>query len=249
MFFIISKLFTFLLSPITWVFLLLVSCIFAKNKKRRIIITLCVFYFFSNSFISSEVMRLLEPKHQAITENYKAIVVLAGFVAYDDSTQLTGFAESIDRLLYGLKEHQKNTNQYMIISGGSGSLSMPEMKESTIARNFVKDLNINTDKIINEPFSKNTFQNALYTKTILKKLGLENEKILLVTSAYHIPRAKACFDKQGINSIIYPVDYKAGPRKYNFDHLLLPSLSAFQDWYIILHEWVGLFTYRLKSYI
>ena len=90
-----------------------------------------------------------------------------------------------------------------------------------------------------ETNSRNTWENARETM----KLGYE--KVVLVTSAYHIKRSVYCFNRQGVSVIAAPTDYKCD-RGYNYDFFsFLPSISCLNNSYLALHEYVGLLIYRI----
>src|ERR1700722_11661615 len=104
MFFIISKLLAFIIAPITWVTALLIWALLTKDarkKRKLVIITFIVFYFFSNSFIIDESMRPYETpaiQENELTGKYDAAIVLGGMIAYDPAFVRPQFDRSVDRL-------------------------------------------------------------------------------------------------------------------------------------------------------
>ena len=109
MFFILSKVLLFLLSPIIWIFGLLLWTLFTKKTKRKkqlLITTIIVFYFFSNTFIVDEFVRAYEERnltYSDLVENYDVAIVLGGFSAYDESQEMVQFHTATDRLMAGIK--------------------------------------------------------------------------------------------------------------------------------------------------
>lgn len=253
LFFIASKLLSFAFSPIIWIFTLLLLAIFIKkpNAKKRILwATAIVFYLLSNSFLVDEAMRWWEVspvKTEQLNAPYDYIVVLGGMMSYyDTQTKQIGVNTSIDRLLQGLKLYKKGYARKMLISGGDGSLLKSIGKEADYIKEYLNDIGLDSDSIIVESQSQNTYENAKYSVQILRNDSAK--KILLVTSAFHMRRALACFKKQGIEADYYPAERYSGKRKYTFDHLLIPDLQAIEKWDRLVHEWVGYFMYKVMGY-
>jgi len=71
--------------------------------------------------------------------------------------------------------------------------------------------------------------------------------VLLSTSAIHMKRSLLCFNKQGLDVIPFSVD-RAESRKFYPDELLLPRATILSDWYHLIHEWVGVLTYKIVGY-
>ena len=79
-----------------------------------------------------------------------------------------------------------------------------------------------------------------------KKYG---SSFLVITSAFHIYRTKMCFEKQGIQAFYFPVDEHSGAVVYTPDKLFVPTEAALNSWSILLHEWLGLLSYKIAGYI
>jgi len=254
MFFIISKILHFLIAPLTWVFIILLWAFLAKNKKQKqrlILISIITLYFFSNSFIVDEVYRMYEERDQKLTElanNYDVVIILGGFVTYDNIQEMEKFRAASDRFLQGLKIYKLKKAKKIMVVGGSGSISNPNTKEGPILAHYLQQIGVPLKDIIVESESKNTYQNAINSAKILRKL-YPNGKFLLITSAFHMPRAKRCFKKIGLNIVPFSVDQYVGKRKFVFDHLFIPNVEALKKWEIIIHEWVGLISYKIVGYI
>ncbi|MFN4234581.1 MAG: YdcF family protein [Bacteroidia bacterium] len=253
MFFILSKILSFIIHPVTWIFVLLLFTVFAKKEKRKkwAIISLVVFYIFSNEFLFCEVMRSWEEPRKKMDDLgvYDIVIVLGGMITFDSDFERMQANRGIDRSLQGLLVYKKGKAKKLFISGGSGSLQFPDMKEAIILKNYLTQIGIPEQDILIESESKNTYENAVYTRKELERLGLHHSKLLLVTSASHMYRAKKCFEKQGLMVDTYSADVVAGPRKFVFDHVFLPNGNTLNDWYNLLHELLGVVIYKIMGYI
>ena len=109
MFFILSKILLFILSPIIWIFSLLVWAFLTKNsvrKKKLLLTTLIAFYFFSNTFITDEFVRIYEERNQTYSElpnDFDVAIVLGGFSGYDEKQEMVQFHTATDRLMAGIQ--------------------------------------------------------------------------------------------------------------------------------------------------
>jgi uncharacterized SAM-binding protein YcdF (DUF218 family) len=254
MFFYLSKLLVFIISPIVWIFTLLILALCLKNpkiKKRLLFTTLIVFYVFSNSFVLDECMRLWEytSKDLTLTEHYEAAIVLGGMTSYDPRLDKPQFSNSADRLWQTLPLLKSGQIKKIILTGGSGSILHPEEKESGILKKYLLKIGIADSCIIIENESKNTRENALFTKQLLDSLQLKSN-FLFVTSAFHMRRSIGTFEKIGLKNIRpFCTDRYSGPRKFEFDHLFIPNTHAFDKFTLLIHEIIGYMVYKTIGYI
>jgi uncharacterized SAM-binding protein YcdF (DUF218 family) len=254
MFFIISKLLAFIIAPIVWVTVLFIWTLLTKDvrkKQRLLIVTFIVFYFFSNSFILDEFYRPYETpavRESDLAGKYDAGIVLGGMIAYDPTFVRPQFDRAVDRLMQAATLYRDGKIRKIFLSGGSGSIIEKDVLESYILKNYLLKLGIPDTSIIVEGHSKNTRENAVFSKPLLDSLN-KNGRYLLITSAFHMPRAIKCFNKVGIHVTPYSVDRYSGPRKFVLDHVFIPSTGALDSWNILLHEWLGLVMYKISGYI
>jgi len=252
MFFLISKLLTFFFYPLSWVFILLVVSFFWKQRARFLRITaLVLLWFFSNAFIQHEVNHWWETPILLDTDIPKAetAVVLGGYAYYSPSNDRLTFRESGDRLFQAIRLIEMGSADQLVISGGSGFVFLPDMKEALFVEDYLNDIHFPKRKLHIESESRNTHENAVFTAEILKEKSLDNSPVILVTSAYHMPRAIACFEKQGIEVIPFATDPRIGDRMFSLDHMLLPSANTLAYWNVLIHEWVGYVGYWIMGYI
>lgn len=253
MFFYLSKLLAFILAPLTWVFILLFWAWRTKietRKRKLFIISICTLYFFSNSFIVDEFMRMWEYTSEDLkkTEKFEYAIVLGGMTTYDPRLDKPKFISSADRLWQVLPLLKNGQVQKIILTGGSGSINHPEEKEAAILKKYLLKLDIPDSLIIIENESKNTRENATNTKLILDSLKVKS-KILFVTSAFHMKRGIGCFNKVGVTNLRpFCTDRFSGLRKFEFDHLLIPNSHALDEFTLLIHEISGFITYKVRGY-
>jgi uncharacterized SAM-binding protein YcdF (DUF218 family) len=252
MFFLFSKILAFTIAPLTWIIVLLFFAVFSKNetrKKKCLYWTLGLTLFFSNSFIFDEAARLWEipaTPYEKV-DNYEYAILLGGMSVDDEELDRVQFFRGVDRLIQTIDLYKRGKVKKIIFTGGSGRVLKPEMKEAALVKPYILKMGVAEEDLIIENESKNTRENALFTKKIVDSLQLKNN-FLLVTSAFHMRRSLGCFQKTGYVVTPYSTDRYAGPRKYEFDHLLVPNISTINDWNNLVHEIVGYFIYKIMGY-
>ena len=103
-----------------------------------------------------------------------------------------------------------------------------------------------------ETEAKNTRENALFSHRTLEENGyvdFPSTKILLITSAFHMKRAKACFVKTGLYPDTFPTDYYSSSPNLTSKSLIEPSIHSISIWHILVKEWVGILAYQMAGYI
>ena len=254
MFFIISKLYSFLLMPYMWLFLLLLFILIIKNQKRArklLWITFIGFYFFSNSFIIDELTRLWEfdmtPTEKLQT--YDAGIVLGGgMVQIDKKLNRVIYRNNIDRIMQAIDLYKAGKIKKILISSASGTLFERFQNESKILKPFLVRIGIPENDILIDTLSDNTRQNAVQSARILNK-EFPKGKFLLITSAMHMRRAIGCFKKVGISPDLYPTNKVSGERKFYFDFMFIPNLEALNGWSGLAHEVFGYVIYAVMGYV
>lgn len=254
MFFYLSKILFFLTTPILWVFVLLFWSVLTKKplrKKRLLWASLFTFYFFSNSFITDEFVRMYESPCQSYSEiegTYDVAIVLGGFSNYQAKKEVVQFHSQTDRLMAGIKLYKTGKVKKIMITSGSGQIMRPDEREALFIGKYLKEIGIPERDLIIESESKNTRENAVYSAEILNE-KYKKGKYILITSAFHMPRAKRCFEKVELDITPFSVDHQSGSRKYLLDHLFIPSVHSFLRWQILIKEWLGFIAYKMMGYI
>jgi len=253
MFFLLSKLLTFLLSPLVWVFVILFLALFTKKVKRKkkiLIVGIVVLYIFSNEFICNEVYRSWEYPFTRIGngETYDYAIILGGYSGFDTEFSRVKFDEATDRFNQSYQLYQQGKVKKLFLTGGSGSVLHQDETEADKIKEFLISLKVPEQDIIMDKVSRNTHENATCTFDWLSKND-PNAKCLLITSATHMRRALGCYKKVGLNVTAYTTHRLSDPRKFDPDTLFLPSARNLTKWDIFLKEEVGIVIYKIAGYI
>jgi len=254
MFFYLSKILSFLLTPLAWVLILLLLALVFRDRKRSrrfLIIAFITLYFFSNPFIADEMIRVWETPtvmQSTLLEQYDfGIVMGGGMITIDKEKNRPVFRDNVDRIMQAVSLYKNGRINKILISGGSGSLIYRDMKESELLKDYLVNIGIDAEDIIIETESDNTFENARNTNEILVN-EYPDCSCLLITSAIHMKRAKACFIKLDVDVGEFPTNQIAGERRYQFSHLFVPDVDSLGKWEKFLHEFVGFFVYKIMGY-
>ena len=133
----------------------------------------------------------------------------------------------------------------MVFTGGSGSL-IAKSKEAPAARELLIELGVDPARIIVEEKSRNTEENAQFTAAIVRPEP--KQRWLLVTSAFHMPRAIGVFEKAGFDVVADPVAYRTLGPGHGWQWDLDPG-RGFRIFETAVHEWIGLAVYRATGRI
>ena len=172
MFFILSKLLDFLISP-TIVLLLLSAAALLVNKedhrKKIMKVILGILLLLTNPFIINQLYRFWEIENKTQPGKvYDAGIILSGFMGKDNVYNSLSFGSGADRLTEGLMLYRKGKIQKIIISGGSGSL-VDDTRESALAKEFlVKYCAVPDSAVLIDTISRNTYENAVESKKIIE---------------------------------------------------------------------------------
>lgn len=179
--------------------------------------------------------------------NFDAIVVLAGGASHPPGLAPELSGASWRRLWKGIALHRALGGTLPIIySGGSGDPFDPVSREAELAQQYATDIGIDPRQFWIEHASRNTYENGVETKHFLEQRfpDASRFRILLVTSAWHLPRAVGVFERLGFDVTPIAADILSGTP--TLDPLsFFPSADAFSASVAGIHEWVGMLSYRL----
>ena len=250
MLFYFSKFLWFFFNPFNlFIYTLFLSFILYKLKFNfisQILYFLSIFIFVVTAVLptGSYLNYLLELNYVNLkleTREIDGILILAGA----SNPHLTkvhnqiNVNDSAERLVESIHLINSFPEAKIIFSGGLG--------HSDVAKLFYKNMGVDINKIIFEDKSRNTYENILFSKKIINPK--ENQKWIIVTSAFHLKRSLAISKKLNWKFIPYPVDFRKSKKfkwKLSQSFNFLRNINEFKS---SSHEWVGLISYKLLGRI
>ena len=151
-----------------------------------------------------------------------------------------------DRIITAAALAHRYPNARVVFSGGSANLIANDTREADFASAIFESLGISRSRLIMERASRNTQENAQFSKALVAPK--DGERWLLVTSAFHMPRSIGLFRKAGFAVEACPVDWRVGGRDdlMGFSNIILDGLGRTE---IAVREWIGLIAYRATGKI
>jgi len=255
MFFPLSKVLGFFAIPSNLVIsigvlgLLLLPTRFARTGRALAFASLTVLAVLGLSPIGNALIIPLEerfPPWDAARGAPDGIIVLGGAISPDVSAARDEVAlnEAAERLTVAAELARRYPDARILLSGGSAALIYDEGAEALLTLRLLQDLGIARARILLEDRSRNTVENAVFSKAIAQPKS--GERWLLVTSAHHLPRAVGVFRKVGFPVEPYPVDWRTrGPKDVLRPFATLGDGLRRSD--TAVREWVGLAVYWLTG--
>lgn len=255
MFFILSKTIGVLFQPLMLIVLPGLMAFFVaadRWKKRLLLSSLTLLIFFSNEFIANEAIGMYEAPLVPMSEirkKYEWGILLTGATNPNKELQDRVYLNhSPERVTHTVMLYHRGVFRKLLISGGSSSIFTKDSayREAAALRNVFITMGIPDSVIVTEENSRNTYENAVESARVLA--GVPPTDCLLITSAFHIPRAQGCFRRVGMVCDVFPTDSKFNKRSFKPDGMLLPSARALEIWEILFKEWVGRLAYAMAGY-
>jgi uncharacterized SAM-binding protein YcdF (DUF218 family) len=181
----------------------------------------------------------------AIEGRVDGIVVLGG--AANIMRGQLAFNEAASRLVAAVGLALKHPESKLVFTGGdAGFFERGEETEAEAAAVLFGLAGIRPDRLVLEDRSRNTRENALFTRELV--VPKPGERWLLVTSAFHMPRAIACFRALGLALEPYPVDFRTAGQATDYWRPFARFSEAMRMADLAAKEWIGIVGYRLAGY-
>ena len=244
--FVLSKLLGYLLNPFVWVVLfILFAYLSGKRKRYWVKMAFYTLVLFSNPWIADHAIGLIEYPPTSIDDRkFDVGIMLTGATnPYIDEPAGVHFESGADRFITVLKLYHSGIINQILITGGTGQL-LTDYKEAELLGSLARSMGVPDSALIIESNARNTYENAVYSKQIVDSLDIKNA--VLITSAFHMYRSLACFEKQQLTVMPFPTDFRSastGMRSW------VPTLEALGQWQTIFHEGFGLLYYWVRGYI
>lgn len=266
MFFVASKIFTFLCQPSSLSVILLTAGLVLAGRTdthtlglRMAWAGLTAIVILGLLPVGNAIILPLEERFASVappqaTDRVTGIIILGGFEDGWVSGGRGGLAinEASERLTEGLRLGLAFPDAKVVFTGGVGGIrglggpwSAGDAATGPVS-DFLIAAGIARDRVILEGKSRNTHENAQFLAEMIKPDS--SQKWVLVTSAYHMPRSVALFRKAGFNVWPYPVDYRTRSRE-DLTRIFERIPAGLQRTDLAVTEWIGLLAYRLTGRI
>lgn len=255
MFFVLSKTLGYLARPLVIIgALLLASWLSRKSGRRKFFLVsgLALLAFFSNEFIANEVMNAWEIKATPFSEidrPYTFGILLCGAAKSEvGPADRVYIGAAADRVNHTLQLYKLGKIRKILVSGGSGRLVDIGEREADDLASLLRLMGVPSEDILIENQSRNTHESAVAVAKLLD-VHTRPADCLLITSASHMRRSIATFNRAGWSCTPFAVDFQGHVRQYAFDVLFLPKVEALVWWQTLLREWTGYAAYWVAGYI
>lgn len=240
-----SFLVSIFLSPLNLIIILILATYFFRKKKLKkvfIILAICVFIIFGNRWLLNLFAHAWQPGPVAFTTLpvYSCGIVAGGFASPLENGD-GYFNATADRFIQAVKLYKLGKIKNILISGGNGKDSEKSFREADWVKSQLTVFGIPDSVIVTEDESNNTKDNAINSKRLLDSLHLP-PPYLLISSAYHIPRAALTFKKSGLRVDVFPCNFMDVDTSFSISDLL-PRPSVLLGWDVYLKEVVGYLFY------
>jgi len=251
----LSKVLDLFLAPLTWGLLLMAVGGALRRRRARLAVGLQVLgwltlYVFSTELMANVLQRWVEADAVSTYQRdtvYDAVIVLGGAVDAD-ATERSGFPEynaAVERILRGFELLREGKARVVLLSAGTLDTRPEAPVEADLFARQLEMWGISPERIIREGRSRNTRENAVQSERIIRERGWR--RLLLVTSAAHMPRALGTFEAVGLRPDTLVVDARAHAW-YPHGACCQPRASNLSVGTDALRELFGRFVYRLRGW-
>ena len=249
--FLIEKTVALLLAPLGMGLLLGVLALAAALLRWRKVgfvlgsVAMAWVYVWSTPWVSTTARAAIESAHPArlaadVASAPLAVVLGGGLSAPVPPVRLMpDLGNAADRVWYAAQLYHAGKVKRIVLSGGNSRLG--GLSEAEAMRVLIRDLGVPDTALFLEKDSVNSRQNAIQVAHLLRKWGVD--RLLLVTSALHMPRARRLFEAQGLTVIPAATDHEAVDTAWDI-RKLLPDAGALDGSGRAIKEWIGLWSGR-----
>ena len=241
----INKILPIIVSPLGFITVLLLFGILRK-KMLPSLVGLITLLILSLPIVSGHLIKLLERSYTQTTTNEIAgadtVIVLSGMLRTIKKNSVIHyeFSDAVDRIFAGINILKIGKAQKLILTQGKlpWTIGVPE---GEFLAEFAQSQGIDPNRILLTEIVQNTNDEAKAVSKMLPK----NSEVILVTSAFHMPRAEKVFQNQSLKVIPYAVDFRSSDNKMDIMDFL-PQANAFRDSSFYFREIIGRAYYDLR---
>lgn len=251
--FVLSKLLSVITQPLFWLALWwLLALLLLGHKpraaRRMLWLGLLVLGLLGFQAVPDALLRNLENRYPIPAADtvvqHAGVIVLGGALEHPASWQAHGqvpLGQSAERMTVPVGWMHQHPQMQLVFSGGEGRLLATGVTEGQLAQQFYTEQGVDMARVRIEQGSRTTRENAQRVTETLGA-GCGHGQWLLVTSAWHMPRAVPEFAAVGCQVTPYPVDFRTGDAT---DWQRYHMVDSLMRWQIALHEWLGQLAYAI----
>ncbi len=262
MFLYLSKLLPLFVYPVGLTIVLVAAALFLRRFQRvsvvLLLLSVTVLLVFGNGDVAGRLAMTLEWQYlpQESVAKADAIVLLGGATrASVYPRQTTEMNEAGDRIVEAVRLYRAGAAPIILVTGGAIDWLGSSTPEADGMRELLEFMGVPGDVIYADAGARNTYENAVNVRAMADELNVYN--ILLVTSAMHMPRSVAIFEKQGFTVHAAPTDFLTtesdsggasaglGARFYR----LFPEAQYVDQSTRAMKEYLGAMVYRLRGWM
>lgn len=242
-----------LAAPLSWALVLAAIAVLLHGRRPRAARALglaaaAIVVAFSLEPVANALQRACERGVRSTYRRdlvYDAVIVLSGQVDYGASRKSgeTEFDAAADRVIRAMELMRAERARYVLLSGDTARPRKGDVPEADRLAAKLGQWGVPPDRILVDASSRNTRENAIQSARIAAARGLK--RLLLVTSAMHVPRALGCFRAVGLDPDVLPVDHRATDGR---GEPWLPRAASLSKSTFALHELVGRAVYWAAGY-
>lgn len=253
----LSKILPILVMPLSVTLMLILLALFflRRNKLKTatgfLILSLAILWTASTPFVAGQIFQFIESDYPPVAlekvPERECMILLGGTLGAPIPPRVdVEMNEAVDRIYKAAELYRAGKAPAVIVTGGNQPWSESKVAEADLIRDLLLEWGVPREAIFLEGSSRNTRENALYSRNIVNTLNCDNA--LLITSAAHMARAVAAF--QSVNVPVTPVStdiraVNAGlPAVMDF----MPSAAALAMTSDALREWIGQKVYEWNGW-
>ncbi|HEY4302556.1 MAG TPA: YdcF family protein [Candidatus Didemnitutus sp.] len=246
---ILNKLLPAVVLPLGWVFILLVLAL-ARRKRWPVVVAMVLLYLSSLPLTSNALLTAIERSHPLVAlgavEKADAVVALGGiFGPPTGEDYVPNIADSGARLEGAIMLWRRQKCDWMVFTGANIPWLGRTEVEGQIGRRAAMARGVPGDRILVTRDIENTRDEAAAVAELMQQRGWK--RIILVTSAWHMPRAAHLFRKAGIDFVPFPVDFRHDDQRHLSILDFVPTARSLAGTELVLREWYGLAFYTLTG--
>ena len=250
MFYVLSKILSFLTDPLTWIVACFILGVLLRKKpaKRVFFWTgIALFILMGNGALISLAERhwvrnVIRPLPEAT--HYEYALVQGGFADFNPATGKTQLFDEAERLIEPVRLYREGRVNKLMITGDGSIHDDRNPGSSKVFLEYLASLGVDTCDVILDTEARTTLESVNRTRELLGP-AFDGRNCLLVTSAIHMPRTIRVYHKAGIDPVPFATSVPL-PYKLEITNIHLAS-GNLDRWRKLIHEWVGMVAYGVAG--